>query len=72
MLSSFHAEKLELILTKWEKNLDLQNMKKKNLKKAYSFVLSESYISTLATNLSQFLMNKEFLSCCNSFQYSFV
>lgn len=58
-----------------KKNLDLQNKKKtktKHLKKAYSFVLGESYISTLATNLSQFLMNKEFLSCCSSFQYSFV
>lgn len=33
MLSSFHAEKLELILTKWEKNLDLQNMEKKTFKK---------------------------------------
>lgn len=45
MLSSFHAEKLELILTKWgKKNLDLQNKKKtktKHLKKAYSFVLGE-------------------------------
>lgn len=72
MLSSFHAEKLELILTKWEKKSGSSEYEKKNLKKAYSFVLSESYISTLATNLSQFLMNKEFLSCCNSFQYSFV